>query len=526
MDHSPRDTIGLLRLALAVAIAMGFFYSLGAFPLFDLDEGAFSEATREMLARSDFISPWLYGAPRFDKPVMIHWLQMVSVGALGWNEVALRLPSALAASLWVLAVYGFLRRVKDEVTGIYAAAAMALSLEIPVIAKAAIADAVLNLFLTAALLAAYLHHREQHKGWLYACFAAMGLGFLTKGPVAVLIPLATTLVFYVSRGEFRAWLRAAFHPGGLLLFVAIALPWYLAQYLHQGNAFIRSFFLQHNLGRFENPMESHRGTVLYYLPVVVLGVLPYTTLLFSTLARSRALWRDDVARYALIWFGFVFIFFSLSGTKLPHYVVYGYPGLFILMALNADRLPPRGWLLLPPLLLFLALLVLPPVIGGALPLIKDPYVHDMLENLGEYVGPGWYAYFAAAAALTLLLMIGRSFGKGIKLYLCGLLTVIGVSGLLLPTVAGLQQSPIKEAALLSKARGYNVVMWGLNTPSFAVYAQRLVERRDPRPGDVVLTKAANLARLPVSEVLYRKNGIVLVRVAGHPLPQAPSASGS
>lgn len=504
------------RLALAAAIALGFFFNLGAFPLFDLDEGAFSEATREMLARGDLISPWLYGAPRFDKPVMIHWLQMASVGALGWNEFALRLPSALAASAWVLAVYAFLRRVKDETTGIYAAAAMALSLEIPVIAKAAIADAVLNLFLSGTLLAAWLYYREGRKGWLYASFAAMGLGFLTKGPVALLIPFATTLIFYASKGAFRDWLRAAFNPIGIAIFIAIALPWYLAQYLHQGDAFIEGFFFKHNLGRFESAMESHSGNVFYYLPVVILGVLPYTTLLFTTFARGRDLWRDDLARFALIWFGFVLVFFSLSGTKLPHYVVYGYPGLFILLALNASRLPPRGWLLLPPLLLFVALGALPWAVGRALPAVQDAYVRDMLAGYAGYFGAGYHIYFASAAVVTALLMIERRLTKPLKLYVCGLLTVIGVSALLLPAVAGLQQSPIEEAAQLAKAQGYEVVMWRLNTPSFAVYAQQVPQRREPKPGDVVLTKAAYLAQLGPSEVLYRKNGIVLARVAGAP----------
>jgi 4-amino-4-deoxy-L-arabinose transferase-like glycosyltransferase len=502
----------LPRLALAIAIVAGFFYNLHAFPLFDLDEGAFSEATREMLARGDFISPYLYGAPRFDKPVMIHWLQMASVGLLGWNEFALRLPSAVAASVWVLLVFGFLRRVRDERTGIYAAVAMAASLEIPVIAKAAIADAVLNLFLTATLLAAYLYYREGRKAWLYGCFAAMGLGFLTKGPVAVLIPLVSTLAFYLSGGRFRAWRRAAFDPAGLAIFIAVALPWYAAEYLHQGNAFIQGFFFKHNLGRFENPMESHSGNILYYVPVVIVGVLPYTAVLFSTLARGKALWQDDLGRFGLIWFGFVLVFFSLSGTKLPHYVVYGYPGLFMLMALNAGRLPGRGWLFLPPLLLFAVLLLLPEAVGRALPGIKDPYLHDMLVHYAEYFGAGYRAYFLIAAVLTLVFMLEARLAKPLKLYLCGLLTVIGVSGLLLPAVAGLQQSPIKEAGLLARARDYQVVMWRLNTPSFDVYAGRLTERRAPRPGEVVLTKAVYLTQLGSSEVLYEKNGIVLARV--------------
>jgi len=508
MMHS----LALWRAVLAMAVVVGFFYNLHAIPLFDLDEGAFSEATREMLLRGDFISPYLNGVPRFDKPVFIHWLQMAATGLFGFNEFALRLPSALASTLWVLAVYAFLRHLKDERSALFAAIAMATSLEIPIIAKAATADAVLNLFVTATLLTAYLHYHDGRQRWLYASFALMGLGFLTKGPVAVMIPAVTTLLFHLSKGDFRNWLRAAFSPSGLVLFLLVALPWYIAQYLQQGDAFIQGFFLKHNLGRFEEAMESHSGRVFYYVPVVLLGVLPYTSVLLAVLTRIKALWRNDLSRYSLIWFGFVFIFFSLSGTKLPHYVVYGYAALFILMALSWDRLPARGWLLLPPLLLFTLLLALPGLIGQALPNIHDAFAHDMLVHYGDYFTTGYRVFFILAIVITLVLMAEPRLAKPVKLYACGLLTVFGLSAYVMPVVAGLQQSPIKEAALLAKQRDYQVVMWRLNTPSFDVYSQHLVEKRDPQPGDVVLTKSIFLSQLGKAEVLYEKNGIVLARL--------------
>lgn len=507
------QSLALWRIVLAAAVVVGFFYNLHAIPLFDLDEGAFSEATREMLLRGDFISPYLNGAPRFDKPVFIHWLQMAATGLFGFNEFALRLPSAVAATLWVLAVYGFLRRLRDERSALFAAVAMATSLEIPVIAKAATADAVLNLFITTAMLAAYLFYHEGRRRWLFTCFGLMGLGFLTKGPVAVLIPLITTLLFYLSKGRFRAWLRAAFHPAGIALFLVVALPWYLAQYLQQGDAFIQGFFFKHNIERFEVAMESHSGNVFYYVPVVLLGLLPYTSLLLATLARAKTLWRDDLGRYSLIWFGFVFLLFSLSGTKLPHYVVYGYAALFMLMALSWERLPGRGWLLLPPLLLFAGLLALPTLIGRVLPDIQDAFVRDMLAHYHDYFTAGYRVFFAAAVTLTAFFMAEPRLSKTVKLFACGLLTVIGLSAYLMPVVAGLQQVPVKEAALLTKQRDYQVVMWRLNTPSFNVYSQRLVEKRDPRAGDVVLTKSIFLPQLGKAEVLYEKNGIVLAKLA-------------
>ena len=506
------QSLFLLRVTLLLAVAVGFFYNLHAIPLFDLDEGAFSEATREMLLRGDFISPYLNGVPRFDKPVFIHWLQAASVSLLDFNEFALRLPSALAASLWVTAIYGFMRTIREERIALFAAIAMATSLEIPIIAKAATADAVLNLFITAAMLSAYLFFHTGRRRWLYGSFSLMGLGFLTKGPVAVLIPAATTLMFYISKGDFRAWLRSVFNPIGIVIFLAVALPWYIAQYLNQGDAFISGFFLKHNIDRFQGAMEGHSGNLLYYLPVVLLGVLPYTAVLLAGLSRIKRLWRDDLGRYALLWFLFVFIFFSFSGTKLPHYIVYGYGGLFILMALCSEPLPARGWLLLPALLLFLSLLSLPELIGYALPAVRDAYVRDMLEHYADYFSMGYRWFFLAAAIVTVYFMIDFRLPKPWKLYTCGLLTVLAFSAYVMPVVGALQQAPIKEAALFAKQHDYAVVMWRLNTPSFDVYSRRLVERRDPRPGDVVLTKSIYLSQLGKVEVLYQKNGISLARL--------------
>lgn len=505
-------SITSLRWLLLLAIALGFFLNIHAVPLFDLDEGAFSEATREMFLRGDFISPYLNGVPRFDKPAFIHWLQAASVSILGWNEFALRVPSALAATAWVLVVYGFGRHLGDERSGLIAAITMATSLEIPVIAKAATADAVLNLFLTGTLLTAFLFYKGRRHRDLYLCYLFMGLGFLTKGPVAVAIPGAVTFLFYLSRGEWRAWLRAALNPFGIAIFLAVGLPWYVLQYLKEGDAFIAGFFFKHNVGRFQEAMEGHSGSIFYYLPVILVGVVPYTAVLIKTLWQGKVLWRDELSRYLIIWFALVLVLFSFSSTKLPHYVVYGYAALYLLMAFHFDKLPHRGWLFLPSLLLFAGALLLPEIVDIALPKIEDAFVVTMLRDHATYFGIGYRAFFAAACLLMIYFMWDTRLNAQTKLLSSGLVTVFAVSVMITPVVAALQQSPLKEAAALAKSRDYKVVMWRLNTPSFSVYAERLVEKRDPRAGDVVLTKEVYLSELPPSEVIYKKNGIVLARL--------------
>ncbi|MGD9409033.1 MAG: glycosyltransferase family 39 protein, partial [Thiohalocapsa sp.] len=127
---------------LALAVWLAFFWQLGAVPLYDLDEGAFTEATREMLTSGNFITPHRDGEPRYDKPVLIYWLQAASVSVLGLNEFALRLPSAIAATLWLAALWGFTRARVDATTATVAALIMAFGLQVAIIGKAAVADAV------------------------------------------------------------------------------------------------------------------------------------------------------------------------------------------------------------------------------------------------------------------------------------------------------------------------------------------------------------------------------------------------
>src|SRR4029079_869765 len=104
------DAVSTLALVVVAAIALSLFFKLGHAPLFDVDEGAFSEATLEMFQRGDFLSTYLNGEPRYDKPILIYWLQAASVSVLGVSELAFRLPSALCAAVWVALTFAFARR--------------------------------------------------------------------------------------------------------------------------------------------------------------------------------------------------------------------------------------------------------------------------------------------------------------------------------------------------------------------------------------------------------------------------------
>jgi len=235
------DAVSTLALVVVAAIALSLFFKLGSAALFDVDEGAFSEATLEMFQRGDFLSTYLNGEPRYDKPILIYWLQAASVALFGVSELAFRLPSALCAGVWAGLTFLFARRAFGARRALAAAGIMGTSLGVYIIGRAATADALLNMLIAASLYAAWIYLDSGRRGWLYATFATIGLGVLAKGPVAILIPLAVTFLFCSLRRDLKTWLRIVFDVRGLLLFVLIALPWYVIILHKEGMGFVQGF---------------------------------------------------------------------------------------------------------------------------------------------------------------------------------------------------------------------------------------------------------------------------------------------
>jgi hypothetical protein len=503
---------GARWLTLAAVLA-SFFWMLGAAPLFDVDEGAFSQATLEMFQRGDFLSTYLNGEPRYDKPILVYWLQAASVTLLGPTEWAFRLPSALCATAWAWLTYLFVRRHYGIERALFAAALLATSLGVYLIGRAATADALLNLLLAAAMFAAWLHLSSGERKWLYASHAAIGLGVLAKGPIAILIPFAVTLAFCLLRRDLRTWARAVFDWRALLLLLAIAAPWTIVILVKEGRGFIDGFIL--NVGRFTGPVSGHTGSLLYYLPVLLILSLPFTALLVPVARRIATVWRDDLQLYLLLWFAFVFVFFSLSGTKLPHYLLYGYTGLAILMAVHGADVKAVFWPMLPVLIFFLALLGLPYAVHYLLGRIPDAFYREALGAALERFDTFYFAFFAILCALVIFAMLERATTLPRKFAVFGLASVAALSTLVVPAAGFALQSAIKEAALLAREHHLEPVMWRLNAPSFSVYRGAPTPSRDPRPGDVIVTKASRLGELPPGlayDLLYSKRGIVLARI--------------
>jgi len=497
---------------MGLAVFFSFFVNLGNAPLFDRDEGAFSEATREMVASGNYISTTLNGEPRYDKPILTYYFQVVGVTVLGWNEWGLRFHSALAASLWVLLVWGFARREWDETTGWVAGLITASSLWVTVMGRAATADALLNLFLALSLFDLYRFWRTRRKGPLYRVFLWAALGFLTKGPVAVVVPLAAACLLAIVRGQLPRYLKAIFNPIGWLIFFGVAGPWYAAIYARDGQAFIDGFFLRHNLNRFSDTMEGHGGALYYYVLVTLVVVLPYTSLLLKSLGRLRQANRYDLDLFLWLWFGFVFLFFSISSTQLPHYILYGATPLFLLMARYREDLKSSFLALLPAYLMVGLLFFLPDIWPMVEPRVDDAFTVAIMSVAPAALDLQYRIWTGLGLAALVGLSLVRGWMPWQRLMGAGVVTTAVVALALFPVFGEIQQGATKEAAFFAREQEWDVVMWRLDMPSFAFYYGEPTPLRAPEPGEVVFTRITRLPQLEIpTEVLFQKGGVVLAR---------------
>lgn len=524
---APRATGGAVW-PVALALLAITLFQLGAAPLFDVDEGAFSEATREMLASGDWLHTTLNGEDRFDKPIGVYWLQALSVSLLGLSEFALRLPSALCAWGWAMAVWAFARPRLGERTATSAALMLVTSLGVVAIGRAATADALLNFLLVLATFDGWRWLESGAKAPLRRAFAWMGLGLLAKGPVAVLVPVAAVGLWLLSQGDWRALGRrlvaAVTDVPAWALLVGIAAPWYAYALHRHGQAFIDGFFVRHNLSRYTGTLEQHGGSAGYYLVVLPLLLLPWAPLLVGVARQSLAHWRDPLGRFLLGWGLFVLVFFSLSGTKLPHYVLYGATPFVLLMAMALERAgAAMRWAVALAGVVLLAAVALP---AWTLPHWVDAVKHPMYRALlGGADAPVALAVAASVGALVVLALAAvpvawrKRLGGPASSLAGGAVVALVLLGFALPWWGTLVQGPVRDAAWVARGLPEPAVQWKLHQPSFAVYRQQPTPRRAPQPGELALIRSDHLSRLPADQAgaydtVFERQGIALIRWRG------------
>lgn len=333
-----------LRLWFEIVIVLAlcaflYFYRLDAFGLVGADEPRYAQVAREMLQKHDWVTPILYGQPWLEKPILYYWRAMVSYELFGVNDMAARLPSATLAAFLVVITFFWTRRFRP---GAQLDTALILAGSVMMIGfgRAASTDMSLSAPFCAAMLCWWGWHQTDRKWWLVLFYALMGLGMLAKGPVAPVLGGAIVVVYALFRRDAKLILRTLWIPG-ILVFLAVALPWYIEVQLKTPQ-FFRTFFLEHNLARFSSNMFRHKQPFYYYLPVFLLAVLPWTTYVIAGIVdifRDRKFRRennqdpgDGLPTFLLLWTVVPIAFFTVSQSKLPGYILPAIPPALILAA--------------------------------------------------------------------------------------------------------------------------------------------------------------------------------------------------
>ena len=302
-------------LVLAAVLALGF--DLGGYPLFDPDEGRNAEVAREMAATNDYLLPHLDGLPYLDKPVVYFAAAAAAMEVLGPTETAARLPAYLFTLATLVVVFWFAAKRWGRDTGWLAALALATMPLVLAYARTTIMDSALAFCTTLAILAFW--DEQPVLAW-----AAIGLGAITKGPLAILIPLATLIPYALLTGQR---LRRLFPLAGLAAFAVVALPWFLAV-SRRIPEFPHYVFVRETFERVTTRGFHRTAPFWYYLPIVPVAAFPWIVPALARLKTWRWAWlarrvnpQAQESIFLGCWILVPLLFFTLNQSKLPQYML-------------------------------------------------------------------------------------------------------------------------------------------------------------------------------------------------------------
>jgi 4-amino-4-deoxy-L-arabinose transferase-like glycosyltransferase len=325
------DLAAIIALSLAVC-----FFHLGSYGLWEPDEARYAEIAREMLQSGNLLVPHLNYVAYIEKPPLLYWLTTLSFWIFGVSEFAARLPGALSAIVGIIATYIFALRTFGRRHAILAAAILATTPLYALMAQVLTTDMTLTALVTIATFALFLHQQEGGR-WCWIAYVAMGLAVMTKGPVGAALPILSILIWLALNRELRGAI-ARFHAIlGLTLVALIAAPWFVAMTMREPG-FADFYFVGEHLRRAFVTDYSHSEAFYYYLPVLAIGLLPWSLLVpFLT---WRALPRNPARSFCVVAASVTVVAFSCASAKLIPYILPAVPPIAVLIA---DGLVSLAW---------------------------------------------------------------------------------------------------------------------------------------------------------------------------------------
>ncbi|HVC49517.1 MAG TPA: glycosyltransferase family 39 protein [Burkholderiales bacterium] len=384
-----------------------WFALLGYRHLVRPDEGRYAEIPREMLATHNWVTPRLDGYKYFEKPALQYWATAVAYEIFGQNEASARLWSALTGFIGILLLFFTGKKLYSFRTGLFSATILGSSLLYSAIGHINTLDMGVNFFLSLALctftLGQDLRSREiKDPGYMLLCWAAMAAAVLSKGLIGIVLPGAVLIIYMILERDFQLIKRLDFWRG-LALFTLIATPWFIIVCLRNPE-FFHFFFIYEHFDRYLTK-DLHRYQPWYYfIPILIAGSLPWTGAMWSGL---KSAWGSDnglfkPSRVFFIWSIFIYVFFSLSDSKLPSYILPVYPALALLAGNALDKMTSKQFLhqLIPTALLGIVLLAISPFVPH---FTHNPWLKPMYEAYTPWIVAA-STFFLGGIVVAILLL--------------------------------------------------------------------------------------------------------------------------
>lgn len=411
---------------------------LSAMPLMEPDEARYSDIPSLMNRTGDYVTPRLNHVIYLEKPPLCYWATALIFRIFGESDFSSRLFVALCAWGCIVLVYRMAVFLYDEKTGLFSAAVLTTFLYHALMGRINILDMPLAFFVSVASWAGFrfFASREGGKGWLYLLYFSCALAFLTKGLIGIVFPFAIVVLWLLVSRRWRD-IPKIISPVGMVILLVVAAPWVLLA--HKANKdFLWFFFVQEHFLRYTTTMHGRDSVFLYYVPVLILGTLPWSAFLWKAVSEGAVKWADDFrgegCLFLLVWSGFIVLFFSLSSSKLIPYVApvflplaVAFGHVFRLHEERSGTAPAsvkRPFLHMLPIyiqsIVFIFVLVLPPFLkdmklGGdlvimhsdkwwgliALPILTQIGLLFLPDQARRYLKKGWFVTVYALSVLFL-----------------------------------------------------------------------------------------------------------------------------
>lgn len=470
-------------LALVLVFGLLFAFRLGSYPLANPDEGRYAEIPREMVATGDWVTPRLNGVNYFEKPPLVYWAIAACRTLLGPSEWSMRAVPALFALGGVLVTYAAARRLHGRLAGLVSAAVLGTSLLWFALGRIILLDMAVSVLMSAALFCFILGVNEPpgaRRRWLfYGLYAAMALATLTKGLIGFLVTGAVMFLWLLVFNEWKR-LRPLHLPSGALLFLAIAAPWHLLV-ASRNETWAHRYFVYEHWERFTSPVADRPGAWWYFVPIVLVGLFPWTGFLWSALRDSlRGGWaarkQNANAWFFVTWALFIFLFFSKSHSKLIPYILPIFPALALLVGAWLAQAVTQGAARLRAGLWVFSFVCGLLAVALVVAVLKPGIIRDAAQ--AHALRP--YAFAMAAALLAggiFTPWLARQRGV-IAGFLGMAVTMVFFLGALTFAAPHIQRAGTHELALLVKARvqpGERVLHYHEFFHDFTYYAERVVD---------------------------------------------------